>query len=155
MSSEYREAIALTEGTIRLATEQGCVLEFPVKDLQVLGEYTTSNGPELDDHFLVFMQGQEDWIEISFESGDCEALLSALGREVCANITPTLSNSTIEQSRVLWPESLKGKELFEFREVPQNGFVGWIKKFFGIERLSKTISREVQDYFAGQAKERA
>ncbi|MGI9242273.1 MAG: hypothetical protein ACR2RV_15855 [Verrucomicrobiales bacterium] len=94
--------------------------ELPITDIAVIGEYTNEDGPLADDYFLVFLQGGEPgWLEGSFFADGRDAVLMELSRKLGADISCGLAHQATFTSRILWPDHLMGRELFEFR--PERG----------------------------------
>jgi hypothetical protein len=88
---------------------------LPVRKVRAIGEYTTAAGPTLDDYFFVFVtEDSECWFEASFYADGRDAFLLKLSKLLGADIRAGLCNSTSWETRVLWPQTLEGEELFTF-----------------------------------------
>jgi hypothetical protein len=86
---------------------------LPVAKVRVIGEYTTAAGPGLDDYFFVFVtDDSESWFEASFYADGGDSFLSELNKLLGAEIRAGLCNSISWKTRVLWPKTLEGEELF-------------------------------------------
>lgn len=92
-----------------------------IRDIKVIGEYTDRNGPYIDDYFFVFVLADGTWRQASFYAEDRELFLRALSEKLEYKLECGLCNSTDYKSRVLWPESLKGQNLFTFARAPLTG----------------------------------
>ena len=83
-------------------------------DVRLIGEYTNSYGPYLDDYFLVFLTAPENgWHEASFYANGRDEALAALSRSLSAPLQCGLCNSTEYKTRIMWPPRLKDHEMME------------------------------------------
>ena len=57
--------IWIQDKTILYAIRDSDAWELPIAELKVVGEYTTPNGPYIDDYFYVFLSTNY-WYEASF-----------------------------------------------------------------------------------------
>jgi len=87
-----------------------------ISDIVLVAEYTTNDGPWLDDWFLEFVTMSSDrlyfyhctmYVDGIYEVQD--VLIRRL------NAIPQLAGCTEWDSRVLWPPHLVGKPYFEFQ----------------------------------------
>jgi hypothetical protein len=93
---------------------------IPLDSIRVVGEFTNSDGPYLDDYFLVFASDSRDkWWEASYYAEGRAAVLSTLEPKFSGLSQLGLSNSTSFNSRVLWPAKHHGKPLFVCSKVPR------------------------------------
>ncbi len=79
----------------RVATDQ----------IQVVGEYTTSAGPYMEDYFLVFVRDRNTWYEVPVSATGMDRLLQSLSRHLESELSLNLGNSVDLRSRVLWPST--------------------------------------------------
>jgi len=117
---------------------------LPLKKIRAIGEYTTAAGPFLDDYFFVFVTDEPDcWYEASFYAEGRDLFVSGVGRLLGDAITPGLCNSTNWRTRVLWPKSLEGEELFIFTpNTAAEGFLGRLRQKIsprGILKFSQAV----------------
>ena len=90
-------------------------------DIKIVGEYTTAAGPFADDWFLVLVNENRKWVEISYDIPDIDDYIDNLNRRLQTSlIGPSLANSSTFNSIITYPASLAGKKLFEL--APQTGF---------------------------------
>ena len=85
-----------------------------ITDVRLIGEYTNSDGPHLDDYFLVFLTAPENgWHEASFYANGRDEALAVLSKHLGAPLQCGLCNSTQYKTRIMWPPDFKDQELME------------------------------------------
>jgi len=100
----------------------------PVADVRVIGEFTTANGPFVDDYFFVFIARDQSF-EASFYAEGRDTLLAELGHRLCHELQAGLCHSTSLASRVLWPARFEGHPLFDFLpEEPASNILGKLRQ---------------------------
>ncbi len=114
---------------------------LPLSEIRLIGEYTNSDGPHLDDYFFVFVLADGSWRQASFYAVGREAFLLALGKEIGSELECGLCSSTKLKSRILWPEGLCGQTLFTFARSPKS------KNLFCrlVQKLSPTFLFELSE----------
>jgi hypothetical protein len=117
--------------------------QIPVSEIIAFGEYTTDNGPHIDDWFMVFVTKDFNWVEASNYCGGSEAVRNELAhRWGVESLYGKLWGHTEFASRVIWPLALADQPLFEFVERPQTT---WQKiKSFGIGLIDKDLTQQVK-----------
>jgi hypothetical protein len=90
------------------------ILRIDTKEILVIGEYTNSDGPWFDDWFLTLVTKDGQWQSIPMYADNINELLDLL----CNTFEPDLrqnflTGSTEWDSAILYPVSLKGKQLFK------------------------------------------
>src|SRR5262249_45979385 len=91
-----------------------------IETIVLMSEYTTNEGPQLDDYFLVFVtveEGKLYFSTCSFYADGRDEVVASLGERLGSPIQLGLANSTNWKSRVLWPPELAGSEYFTFKEI--------------------------------------
>jgi hypothetical protein len=127
--------------------------ELRITDLVLIAEYTTNEGPYLDDYFLVFwvkQQGELLKAECSFYADGRDEALTEVGRVLGTELELGLASSTEWNSRVVWPEALQGKPYYEFSNVPRVGFWQEILSGFIGDALEYKVTAELREYLKGQ-----
>lgn len=107
----------------------------------VVGEYTTNVGPFAEDRFFVLISskhGEQEWADSDPESVRMLELVEAQAGE---DVRPMLGNATELASRVLFPFSLRGRDLYCF--VPDKR--GWFRDFW-VRNVRRVLTPEVSDY---------
>lgn len=119
--------------------------KIPVTDIIAFGEYTTDNGPFIDDWFMVFVTKNLDWVEASNFCADCEEVRSKLAELWGQNsLHGKLWGSTDFASRVIWPAALAEQPLFVWTPRPQSL---WQRiKSCGIAILDKNLTPSVSNH---------
>lgn len=86
----------------------------PISSIRLIAEYTNSDGPYLDDYFIVFLTAMENgWYEASFYAKGRDELLNALSRNLAAPLDCGLFNSAKYKTRIMWPPHLKDQPLMD------------------------------------------
>jgi hypothetical protein len=115
----------------------------------VIGEYTIPSGPFGDDHYFVFVFESGEIIESTDDKADL--MLENFENARGVKVVPQLSNQTEAASVILFPPTLEGKPLLDFK-MESNGISRWISliRNFGVERLSSDLTCEVRAYIRSQ-----
>lgn len=115
-----------------------------VSDIRLIGEYTTANGPYIDDYFFVFLTAIEGgWHEASFYAlGGAEAL-HGLGEELGAILEPGLCNSAHYKTRIMWPSNWRGQELMKVAPQKNTGLIPRILSSGSFDIIPSKAMREV------------
>jgi hypothetical protein len=146
-----RTRAAVKSGLIRL---DGAVVRFnsrkhgsfaiPLDHVAAIGEYTTDNGPLVDDWFLVFVLNDgADWLEASMYAEGIAAFLNELSAALSTPMDVGLAASADFKSRVIWPPTVGGRRLFEFSPITANRFLRRIKLAI-IPEMAHQLSAEVR-----------
>jgi hypothetical protein len=90
------------------------ILQVDIGEILIIGEYTNSDGPWFEDWFLTFVTKDGQWQSVPMYADKINDLLDLL----CNTFDPGLrqnflTGSTDWDSAILYPVSLKGKQLFE------------------------------------------
>ena len=152
MNASDNKAVIGLEGDAVVYREQGTELwRTPLAAVAVIGEYTTANGPYIDDYFLVFVTTPErHHFHGSFYAEGRDALLASLTERYGASVECGLCNSTQLTSRCMWPPSLAGRPLFRFTRGPVGG--GWarVRRLVSPE-FAFDFTTEVESYLSSLA----
>src|SRR5207248_3557514 len=88
----------------------------------LIGEYTNSDGPYLDDYFFVFLTAPEGgWHQASFYAKGRDEALTALSKSIGAPLQCGLCNCTEYKTRIMWPTQLEDQELMEVLPLKKQG----------------------------------
>jgi hypothetical protein len=87
--------------------------EIPLDKVKVIGEYTTSDGPLVDDWFYLFILSQTDLRQVSAYATTLSSVLESISLRYNCEIVGHLSHSTTFQSNILWPSQLKGQKVYD------------------------------------------
>jgi hypothetical protein len=137
------QLVLSAEGTVLEHRSSGGQLlwDCPLDSLVLMAEYTTNEGPFVDDYFLVFVsneKGKQYFATASFYSDGRDRLVEHLSQRWGMRVELGLSRSTEWKSRVLWPPEIAGNEYFSFREVHPNS---------QLEKLRRLAFGPVREYF--------
>jgi hypothetical protein len=142
VAKENNPALRLIDGALEYRRSDGePIWTTSVKSLVLMAEYTTNEGPYIDDYFLVFVtveNGSQYFATASFYSDGRDEVVKQLAEQWAAAIELGLANSTDWKSRVVWPPELVGHDYFEFVEVQPNNVLA---------RLRKATFGPVYEYF--------
>jgi hypothetical protein len=126
---------------------------LPIEAIVLISEYTTDEGPWLDDYFLVFVTVEEDKLYFStcsFYVDGRDEVIAGLEERLGSPIKLGLTNSTDWKSRVIWPPELADIEYFTFKEVPPQSLREKARKWLLGPTLEYSISRPARDHFHRQ-----
>lgn len=114
-------------------------------DIAVIGEYTTEEGPFLEDWFLVFVpHWLPGWKEAPVYSHGADVVLEQLGRVLGSPLRLALASSTQHRSRVLWPSELSGEPLFDF--TPMRRRWPWRPLDWLLPQFSHDLSPRIHEW---------
>jgi hypothetical protein len=122
----------IKDETIIWDSDEGLVSQIPIKDIKVIGEYTTSAGPMYDDWYFVFIANSDNIIQVSGYATGIQAMLGQLGQRLNSELSGQLANSANWKTNVLWPTSLRGQELFSLTNRKPSGIWEKIKFKIGL-----------------------
>ncbi len=135
--------LSLKDSTLSYASPVYGTWQIPVSEIIAFGEYTTDNGPYIDDWFMVFVTQDFNWVEASNYCGGSAAVRDELARRWgVESLYGKLWGHTEFASRVIWPLALADQRLFQFVERPQT--IGQKIKSFGIGLVDKDLTEQVK-----------
>ncbi len=119
--------------------------QIPLSEIIAFGEYTTDNGPHIDDWFMVFVTRDFELVEASNYCAGANAARDELAKHWnVESLHGELTFSTDFSSRAIWPTEIAGKPLFDFVERPQTI---WQKiKSFGMGLIDKDLTQQVRSH---------
>jgi hypothetical protein len=123
-------------------------IEIPISKIKIIGEYTTENGPTLDDYFLVFYYSNNSYAEISMYAENINVMIENLSKSLNIELKSLLVNSTVWNSKILYPIESKGKMLWKRTKAQPQTFIEKIKSIF----RKKTLKIELTDFAKGYLK---
>jgi hypothetical protein len=132
----------------KLSFELELLWSVEIKDLILVAEYTTNEGPHFDDYFLIF-QTKTCAFECTFYAEGRDAAFVKLSEQLNIPLQLQLCNSTDWKSRVIWPIHLAGTDYFQFTPVKPISLVSSIcKAVFGPQleyRVAEPIRKYIQE----------
>lgn len=115
--------------------------EIPLTDIKIIGEFTTADGPILDDWFLTIIT-DDWWYEIPIDAIGMQQLLTDLGQKLGTTLIIQLANSANWKTRIMYPESAKDQELYDLLKVEPKTFWDKVKKSIGLQDTVRQYSSE-------------
>jgi hypothetical protein len=122
----------IKDETIIWDSDGGLVSQISIKNIKVIGEYTTSAGPMFDDWYFVFITDPSSITQISAYASGIQEMLGQLGQRLNSDLSGQLANSADWKTNVLWPTNLRGLGLFTLTEREPNGTWEKIKSKIGV-----------------------
>ncbi|HEX8657562.1 MAG TPA: hypothetical protein VF690_08515 [Hymenobacter sp.] len=95
-----------------LTQENEELVRIPVPEIKLIGEYTTSAGPFVDDWFIVFMTSEKNWKQISEYTPGMLEMLQELSSHLKAETIGSLAASTSWRTNIIWPQRVAGQEMW-------------------------------------------
>lgn len=120
-------------------SDAGLLIQIPISDIKIIGEYTTNSGPFEDDWFFVFILGIYDFRQISAYATGIEEMLEHLGQQVDTKLEGQLADSADWKTNVLWPTNFRGQELLNLTEKQPTST--WEKLKF---KIGLTNNKEIE-----------
>ncbi len=137
----------IRDGHIVWETYKGEQLQtIPIKQIKLVGEYTTSEGPFVDDWFYVFVSGKGEIRRVSVYAIGAEEMLEELGKQLGAKVYGQLATSAVWNTNVLWPPHLMGQKLFETINPQPASFWENVKFKFGLRKSKIDLAGSVREY---------
>jgi len=129
--------------------DEEIIWSIEIKNIVLVAEYTTNEGPWLDDYFFVFVtieDGKPYRSHCTFYSDGSAEALESTGAQFGAPLRPGLCGSTEWASRVIWPTQLEGMNCFDFKHVEPVGLVSRLNKVFFGPQLEYSVAQPVREY---------
>jgi hypothetical protein len=100
-----------------------------INKIKFIGEYTTEAGPFTEDWFFVFADTMNEWWQAPTLAVDHKQFWKQLGQKLNCEMAPGLAASTNWTTRVIYPKSHEGQDMFLVvkTDVKQKTF--WRKLF--------------------------
>jgi hypothetical protein len=140
--------LVFRDGSVQYIRERGGGWELAASDIALVGEYTTADGPFVDDYFFAFVRNDGAVFQASFYAAGGNATLDALGAALGGRITAGLCNSATWRSRVIWPTALEDVPLFELRERTDGSIWHRLQRVMGMGAMDAVLTDEVERYLA-------
>ena len=129
----------------------------PIGSIVLVSEYTTNEGPHVDDYFLVFVSAEDGKLHFStcsFYAGGVDEALSLLQERLKSPLELQLQGSTEWRSRVVWPAKMAESEYFTFTPVPAETLTAKFKEKLLGSTHEYVVSKGVQEYLQEQLRSR-
>ena len=139
--------IILENGIISAVFKDGSGWELPVSEIALIGEYSTEEGPGVDDYFLCLVDNNGSIYTIGSEEGAFR-LIDDLTKFWGVDLDPRLNLCTNNESRILFPFKEKGKALFDFVDCVPKSLIERLKLIFMKRqemKFSSTANKIIQN----------
>lgn len=118
-------------------------------EIVLVAEYTTEDGPAVDDYFLVFVtreRGELFYSTVTMRATGINPVLEELEKQLGGSLELKLFSSRRRSSRVIWPPHLVNVEYLEPEETPEpHGFAErLLRKFRGVRPEYRVSHRILQ-----------
>jgi hypothetical protein len=130
---------------------QGWSISF--RDIFLIAEYTTNEGPKADDYFLVFVtreQGEFYYSSVTMYAAGVDESLTELESWLNCSFDLRLQSSATWNSRVLWPPEFAGSAYFCYEEVVPQGFWDRLRSRMKGNRIECRVADPIIEYLAAQ-----
>lgn len=148
----------MPEASIRLAIrdeylecyrDEQLAWRSPITAILLIAEYTTNEGPYVDDYFVDLWsveEGKAIRARTTFYATGRDAVFLSLATHLKADLIFGLTGSTEWASRIMWPPVLAGRPYLTFRELkPTTWRERLSHRFFG-STLECFLTEEVQAF---------
>lgn len=138
----------IKDGYVVLEFNEKKLVNIPIDRIKLIAEYTTANGPFLDDWFLVIYNDKSEYFEISMYTENIQEMITELGELMNLKLIPNLSSSTEWKSTILFPSEFLGKDLWTIVRPKPKSTIDKLKSLIGIKKtefqLSKTAEKIIE-----------
>jgi len=117
--------------------------QIPVSDIKIIGEFTTSDGPFLDDWFLTIIT-HDAWLEIPMYVTGMGQFINDLEKKLETSLNYQLANSASWKTRIMFPDGAKDQELYDIIDIGSKTFWNRVKKIFGLQISARKLSDTAQ-----------
>jgi hypothetical protein len=122
-----------------------------ISDIVLIAEYTTDEGPRVDDYFLVFItreQGELYYSILTMYAAGINESLGKLEGTLGCSLELTLHSSTGLNSRVVWPPEVAGSAYFRYEEVVPEGIWDKLRSRVAGKRMESHVADAIREYLA-------
>lgn len=130
-NTEPSGKVYIKDGKIIWEYKSEVISEIAINEIKLIGEYTTAEGPVVDDWFIVFMTAKDEWNQISEYAIGVEELLQQLSNIFNTSIVGTLFASTTWNTNIIWPPEVKGEKMWHVSQRQKTTLSDKLKAFFG------------------------
>ena len=122
-------------------------IRIPIRDIKLIGEYTTAEGPFVDDWFIVFMTAAKDWKQISEYTPGMLEVLQELGSHLESEIMGSLFGSTSWRTNIIWPPQVAKQEMWDVLTERPSTLFEKLKKAMGFANQRLVLSEAAASVF--------
>jgi len=135
-------SITFDDGQIQFRSGDYGSWDMNVNAVVLVGEYTTQDGPMIEDHFVVMVTEDRKEFEIPVSAKGLDNLLKEIVRVMHVDIVLKLGFHADFASRIIVPISLEGKPLYVFANDKQPIW----RRLFTSSRVTRILSPDVLRY---------
>ena len=151
--TESKERLAVQNQFLECFLNAQLTWRTPLVSILLIAEYTTNEGPYVDDYFVEFWSLEDGSLLktcTSFYAAGRDDAFAAIAAMLKTNLSFGLTGSTEWASRVIWPLELAGHPYFEFQNIePANWREKLSSKFFGPDQ-EYFLTQEVRTFLEKQ-----
>jgi hypothetical protein len=107
-------SVFIESGKLRFTSDDYGRWEVDLDDVVLLGEYTTQDGPMLEDHFFVVLSKRGEEFEIPVTASGADEMRQAICLALDFETMPKLTLNTDFSSRIMAPRSFLDQPLYIF-----------------------------------------
>lgn len=129
---------------------------LPIPSIALIAEYTTNEGPQCDDYFLVFVTIEKDMFYFhtaSFYADGRDEALAALKKLLGSTFDLELTGSIEWDSRVMWPQEIAGNKYFQFKPVRPETMLQKVKEKLLGPTLEYSIAKPIREFLQSRLKD--
>jgi hypothetical protein len=136
--SEPSGKVSIDAGRLIWENQGKHIGEVVVSDICLIGEYTTEEGPVIDDWFIVFYMSKDDCKQISLYAKGREDMLKYLSECLGVEVAPRLMGSAGWNTTLLWPSEVMGQPMWNIENLEPETLGEKLKVFFGLGHPART-----------------
>ena len=133
-------SVFIEAGKLRFASDDYGRWELSLDDVALMGEYTTQDGPMLEDHFFVVVSKAGEEFEIPVTASGADEMLQAICRALDSETVPKLTLNTDFSSRIMAPRSLQDQPLYIFETEKKS----LLHRIFSSGRMKRCLSESAK-----------
>lgn len=139
--------ISISDHIIIFESDEFSRWTLSIDTLKVIGEYTTQEGPFVEDHFLVFVDIENKLYEIPVAADGLTEVLNKISLLIKYELKISLYFSTEFKSRVIYPEILKDEDLFTFVRTKTSKFNlnNILNLLLGMPTVDRILNKNVRN----------
>lgn len=116
------------------------IATIPIYKIKLIAEYTTANGPFMDDWFMVFYNERAEYFEVSMYAENIQEMMDELGRSMGIKLFGTLFASADWKSNILYPTEFNGQELWTIVKTKPKSTFDKLKSLIGINKTELKLT---------------
>ena len=149
--------LQIKDSDLEYSDENGRIFwSLPILSIALMAEYTTNEGPQCDDYFLVFVTIEKDMFYFhtaSFYAVGSDETLAALKKLLGSTFELELTGSTEWDSRVMWPQEMAGNKYFQFKPVRPETMLQKVQEKLLGPTNEYSPAKPIQEYLRSRLKD--